>query len=539
MCFFVLLRKIGLVIDCLLIGLIASAQSHEFQFIPINEVVIEQQGFVGKLGSHFFLMNRENTGLLSLYVYDSVSQTGIIRNYPFQKQPMSVLIYDKSILFISAIPDKTETAYYFLEVDEEGNLLRRKEGKLPNLKEAVRIINSTNKKHILFYQYLNKSFDSILISGTLMGSNGELIKQLNYSFKKDSELDAEPELFLDNNGNTHILVFDVYSNYRLSSDLTVNTIPFVEEQIVSETFTFEKIKLKNLRVFQNNECNCMQVEGLYVNGSGKNNKGIYSIAFPFGRKNELAPRFIPFSLEIIKNFKRGFSATEESILNSIQLQEIIYSDLGSFAILALNNGIPQQTSVNRPENDLSFKSFNRNLNVSRALDFQPPTTTTSSSTATGSNNPRTRIVAGNFDKYSNAAPIVPGMPEKSSPLSSSASGRNAPKLICIKLDTEKGFQWYTSRSLDVFNTGRDIYNRILLIGGEKETILFVLYQADVLAEPYPVLVTMKAGKQLLEKFPEKKLIFSPIQFLNHSQYVSIYQNKETGVGGLMFIHSKE
>ena len=529
----------GLFIFCLSVVLVAFAQKHEFRFIPINEVNMEQQEFVGKLGSHFFLMNRENADFLRLYVYDTASQTGIVRNYPYQKQPVSILIYEKSILFISAIPGKTETTYYFLEVDEEGKLLRRNEGKIPNMKEAVRIVNSTNKNHILFYQYLHTSFDSMLIRGSLMSSNGELIKQLDYSFKKDRELDAEPELFLDNNGNTHILVFDKYSNYRLSSNLTVNTIPLVEEEIISETFTFQKVKLKSLHVFQNNSCNCIQVEGLYVNGSDKNNKGIYSIAFPLGRKNEIAPRFIPFSLEMIKNFKRGFSATEESVLNSLQLQEMVFSDWGSFAILALNNGIPQQSTGYRPDDDPTRKSFYRNLNTSRVLEYQPPTATTSSTTATGVNVPRTRTVNQNFDKYANAAPIPTSMPVKSSSLSSSATGRNAPKIICIKLDEEQGFRWYTSRTLDVFNNGRDMYNRILLIGGEKETMPFVLYQADVLDEPYPVLVTMKDGIQLLEKFPEKKLVFSPIQFLNHSHYASLYQNKETGVGGLLFIHAKE
>lgn len=283
----------------------------------------------------------------------------------------------------------------------------------------------------------------------------------------------------------------------------------------------------------------MQVEGLYVNGTGKNNKGIYSIAFPLGRKNELAPRFIPFSLEMIKNFKRGFSATEESILNSLQLKEMVSSDWGSFAILAIHNGIPQQTPGFRPEDDPSINSFNRNLNVSRGSDYQPPITTTNANSATGTNVPRTRTVNQNFDKYANAAPIIGGMPVKSSSLSSSASGRNAPKIICIKLDAEQGFRWYTSRTLDIFNKSSDIYNRILLVGGEKEMMPFLLYQADVLDEPYPVLVTMKDGIQFLEKFSEKKLIFSPIQFLNHSHYASLYQNKETGVGGLLFIHAKE
>lgn len=529
----------GLFIFCLSVELVAFAQKHEFQFIPINEVNIEQQEFVGKLGSHFFLMNSENADFLRLYVYDTVTRTGIFRNYPFKKQPVSILIYEKSMLFISVVPDKTEVTYYFIELDEEGNLLQKNEDKIPNMKEAIRIINSTNKNYILFYQYLHKSSDSLLIRGSMMGSHGDLIKQLDYSFKKDRELDAEPELFLDNNGNTHILVFDKYSNYRLSSDLSVNTIPLVEEEIISETFTFQKIKLKSLRVFQNNIRNCMQVEGLYVNGSNKNNKGIYSIAFPPGRKNALAPRFIPFSLEMIKNFKRGFYATEESILNSLQLQEMVFSDWGSFAILALNNGIPQQSTGYRPDDDPTRKSFYRNLNTSRVLEYQPPTATTSSTTATGANVPRTRTVNQNFDKYANAAPMPTGMPVKSSSLSSSATGRNAPKIICIKLESELGFRWYSSRNLDVFNSEQDIYNRILLIGGEKETMPFVLYQADVLDEPYPVLITMKDGIQFLEKFPEKKLIFSPIQFLNHSHYASLYQNKETGVGGLLFIHAKE
>ena len=54
----------GLFIFCLSVVLVAFAQKHEFRFIPINEVDLEEQQFVGKLGSHFFLMNKENAGFL-------------------------------------------------------------------------------------------------------------------------------------------------------------------------------------------------------------------------------------------------------------------------------------------------------------------------------------------------------------------------------------------------------------------------------------------------------------------------------------------
>ena len=91
----------------------------------------------------------------------------------------------------------------------------------------------------------------------------------------------------------------------------------------------------------------------------------------------------------------------------------------------------------------------------------------------------------------------------------------------------------------MFSSEYDIYNRVFLIDGEKEEIALVLYQADTIDEPYPVWITMKAGKQIVEKLPEKKLVFSPIQFLGHQQYGSLYLNTETGDGGLMFVEVKK
>lgn len=492
---------------------------------------MQQQAFIGRVGTHFFLISQENVSGLGLYVFDTVTQTGSTKLYPMPKPLLSIVINEKSILFVSASVGRTGSSYHLVELNEEGNIIHRKDAPLHVLKEQVKAITGSDKKYVLLYQFSKKSSDSVLIRGSLLGDGGALIKQLQYGFRQDSELDAEPEVFVDDHGNTHILVYDKYDNYRISSDLTVNTIPLAEEQIISETFTFQKIKLKSLAIFKNNECNCMQAEGLYTDGPAKSNKGIYSIAFPLGRKNELAPRFIPFPDAMIKNFRRGFSATGEMIQNSIRLEEMVYSDSGSFAILRLNTGIPQKTQRIRPEDDPSLRLFNKSLGISRASDLVLPTTTANTTT-------RVRTL-GTSDRYTNAQPLLPGMPTRSMPLSSRASGRNAPKFICVKLNKEQGFDWYESRSLDVFSSDYEIYNRVFLVGGEKEEIALVLYQADAIEEPFPVWITMKAGKQTLEKFPEKKLVFSPVQFLGHQQYGSLYLNTETGDGGLMIVQVKK
>ena len=135
--------------------------------------------------------------------------------------------------------------------------------------------------------------------------------------------------------------------------------------------------------------------------------------------------------------------------------------------------------------------------------------------------------------------MISGLPAHLSPLSSRASARNAPKIIFVKLDKEKGFQWYVSRSLDVFASGYDTYNHSFLTGGEPDEINVVLYQADAIDEPFPVWLTIRDGKQTVEKFPEKKLILSPVQFLDHHQFASLYLNTETGESGLMTVRAKE
>ena len=516
------------------------AQEHAFSFFPVKGLALQSNALVGRIGSRFFLMNTEMNNGLALYILDTTTHTAITKKYPFPKQLVSVQVNNKSILFVGVMHDRTGLAYHVLELNGSGEVIFKKETPLIAMRGPIKTLVSVGKQWFLFYELARKTNDSSQLRGVLVGADWIVKKQLRYSFKHDAELDTEPEIFLDNNGNTHVLVYDNYTNFRISADVTVNSIPLAEEQIVSETFTFQKVKLKNMRVFQNSECNCLQAEGVYVDGINKVNKGLYSIAFPPGRKNELAPRFIPFTNEMVKNFRKGFSATDETILKSVQLQDIVYADEGSFMILRINNGLPQRTTRINPEDNPSAKSLSQSLNTSRSSDYQPPPSQVITTGTAGSAIQRARALpVMPIDKSGNAAQMLSSGPGHSSPLSSRSSGRNAPKFICLKLDKEQGIQWYTSISLDIFNADDELYNRIFFMGGEKTELSLVLYQADALDEPFPILITMKDGKQWLDRFPQKKLIFSPMLFLDHYQYGSLYLNTENGEGGLMLVQTKD
>jgi hypothetical protein len=185
--------------------------------------------------------------------------------------------------------------------------------------------------------------------------------------------------------------------------------------------------------------------------------------------------------------------------------------------------------------------FSKALSISRGADLQTPVTIATSRTPRTPGAPpvtATRNIP-QPDKYANASRDLPGSAVTRSPLSSRASARNAPKLIFMKLEKERGIQWYESRPLDIFNYNNDVYNRSFIASGEKQAITMLLYQADAADEPYPVLVTIQPGKQTVERLPEKKLVFSPCSYLRKGQYAALYQNTETGQGGLLLIRNKE
>ncbi|MES2371750.1 MAG: hypothetical protein V4557_04160 [Bacteroidota bacterium] len=479
---------------CFSAGISVTAQTHSFRFFPITDLPLLYQGFLGKVGNHFFLLNRTKSNELDIYIYDTVLQKGASHSFPVPGQLMSVSFRERSIAFITISPgEEGNMKSNFLELDVNGTVLQKKQNIIRTINVPLKVIASNDQKRVLFYQYSRRGYDSGYIQGSLIGADGEIEKELAYSFRYDRERNIEPETFLDNAGNTHILVYDKYSNYRISTDLTLNSISFNEEEIVSETFTLQKVKLKTMRVFQNDHSNVLQAEGLYTDGMDKVTSGIYSISFPRVRKSELSPRFIPFSPEMIKSFKKGFSATDATIRNSLQLQDMIYADSGSFAVMRLSVDHLVNPKNNMPER-------------------------------------------GRF--YRNSLPM-PDITFRESILVSRAKSWNAPKLIFIKLEEQEGIEWQSIRTLDVFRRSDDMYNRIFLVSGEKVKLSLVLYQADEKDEPHPVFISMKDGKQQIEKFPEKELFFSPIQFLSNDQYGSLYLNTKNGIGGIMVIEEKK
>lgn len=521
---------------CLLISIVlqAGAQDQRFRFFPINRPGILREGFAGQLGKHFLFVEEGGIKGARLYLHDTAANSGKEYEYLFPTSINAIHIQDTAAIVFS-LTGSNPVILHLLEINEEGKELRRKDIHLPLVRGGVKLISSDNRQSHLLYQLVKKQGDSLLLQGVIINRDWAIQKTLSYGLAHNTEMDAEPEVFLDNMANTHVVVYDKFSNYRISTDLTLNTVPAAEETMISETFSFQKVKLKTMKIFQNNECNCIQSEGMYAEGQGKKNRGIYSIAFPPGRQNQLAPRFIPFTEEMIRNFRKGFSATDEMVQNSLQLHDILYSDSGSFVLLRLQVGMVQRNNA-LGETDPSLGYLSKSVAISRATDPVLVTTSSSSSPATA-NSPVPRMrPATNGDRYANTNTMAGNGLKNQSPLYSKSTGRNAPKIIVVKLDKDKGIDWYQGKSLDQFAVSEEAYNRQYIAAGIPNEIRMLLYEADAQEEPSPVMLSMLDGQLVKEKVPAKKIVWMPPRFIRPGVLGAIYY--ENGINGLLIVKDR-
>ncbi|TAJ45926.1 MAG: hypothetical protein EPO58_17190 [Chitinophagaceae bacterium] len=195
---FTITRRALLWLLCVFMGSPLFSQTHQFQFFPVKEPGVWQMQLAGKLGSRFFLMNPGNTPDLQVYIYDTVTRTGTMHVFDFPKPVVAVQMGENTICIISISRNEDQIKAHLLELDITGKLIRKQETVLPGARMPLRLLSSSNRQFLLFYQLIRKTTDSSLIRGVLLDADWKQRKQLLYSFRRNAEQDAEPETFLDN-----------------------------------------------------------------------------------------------------------------------------------------------------------------------------------------------------------------------------------------------------------------------------------------------------------------------------------------------------
>ena len=119
----------------------------------------------------------------------------------------------------------------------------------------------------------------------------------------------------------------------MSTSLTINTIPFGSDSIVSESFKFDRVKFNRLVTVDDPEQERISLQGFYYNGQEKNSKkGVASLAFPYTRGVAPITVFNPFPDTLRQQLRHGLRhiRQKDDVMNSITRKDFVEQDGKTF-----------------------------------------------------------------------------------------------------------------------------------------------------------------------------------------------------------------
>lgn len=308
----------------------STAQIANFNFKTVKDVYLSSPKLIGASNGHYQILDFSSNAQSKLYVLDTNLNVISTRDLPYQ----AYTGYQKRmgdttmILWNSASIDSMYLT--MLKLDVQGEELRQQKWAFSTKEHPAFRFTSVdeNGRFVFYYALYQDSTDKVLVNGVLVDQQTENVKSLSYSVDFDEALQRFKMPLVDVKGNIHVAVYDKLTNYRLAATVQLYTIPSKERSLLTETFSFDKVKFYDLEFADNTYTNEIQLRGFYYDGLTKVKTGLASVGFPYDRINKISNHFTPvvdlqkfYLMEGVSYYNKRFEPLDYLKVRSIQQQK--------------------------------------------------------------------------------------------------------------------------------------------------------------------------------------------------------------------------
>lgn len=153
------------------------------------------------------------------------------------------------------------------------------------------------QSRFFFFFSIFKNQQSVFLRGILFDQQLAVLKKIDRAFAFDEELQRLCSPLVDVKGNIHFLLYDKLTNYRLSANAELYTIPSDGDDAIVESFQFQKAKFYDVILYDHPAGSEIRLAGFYYDGSDKIKQGLACISFPYERGNPASEKYFPLSKE--------------------------------------------------------------------------------------------------------------------------------------------------------------------------------------------------------------------------------------------------
>lgn len=534
----------------------AKAQLPVANFYNLPDTVINNPSFITAFDNRLLFLEFGPTNMVSLCSFSKDMQLLEKKRMPaeFLRSRYHLVKTDSSLQFLFYFRFNDSMHMNLLEMDQALNLkpLKHSGFPLPDLRRSrYDLVTNEQQNFFLFYHVWVYNQDSAFLFGHLTNRNLDLKKEIAYTFSFKQELDTVSNLLLDSYGNIHLLVYDKPMNYRLSSSLNIHTVPFESDEMITESFAFQKKKILGLLPLEEPSKKQIHLGGMFLEGHMKNTEGVMHISMPITRGNGLDYKLYAFQQMALQHLEKQSPRKPYRMLNGLKPSFLLRED-GKIRLVAelpaFNYGYIDTTgNYQRSLSRLRFGEAAttnvedlRRLNAASQNQIVPPNTT---GAGRGNRNPR-QASSNNVPVFDASSMLNPNNNFKefrpTSPVKFRAISSRSPRYYSFNLNKEGDLLGYQQKGLDEFYN--EIYNMHLPVQLAGHFYL-VAYGASREDTPFPVLIGYEKEKPFLiplTKDPALEGIrFHQFQKISNNKYLGIYSKEQTGLLGVMILSVPE
>lgn len=536
--------------------LATKAQLPVASFHNLPDSVISNPSFISAFDNRLLFLEIGPANMVSICSFNQEMQLLEKKKMPqeFLRSRYHLIKTDTSLQFLFYFRFNDSMYMNLLEMDQSLNLkpIKRSGFPLPDLRRSrYDLVTNEQQNYFLFYHVWVYNQDSAFLFGHLTNRNLDLKKEIAYTFSYKQELDTVSNLLLDSFGNIHLLVYDKPMNYRLSSSLSIHTVPFDSDEMITESFAFQKKKILGLLPLENPRKKEFELGGLFLEGHLKNTEGVMHINMPINRGNGLDYKLYAFQQMALQHSEKQSLRKPYRMLNGLKPSFLLRED-GKIRLVAelpsFNYGYTDTTgNYQRSLSRLRFGEAAttnvedlRRLNNMTQNQIVPANTT---GVGRGNRNSR-QASANNIPSFDASTMLNPNNNFKefrpTSPVKFRAISARSPRYYSFNLNERGDWLGYQQKGLDEFYN--EIYNMHLPVQLAGHFYL-VAYGASREDTPFPVLIGYEKEKPFLiplTKDPKLEGIrFHQFQKISANRYLGIYTKEQTDILGVMILSAPE
>ena len=289
------------------------AQKVDMQLFSTKDISFVKPRLIGKTGSHYMVYDAVSGWPSAVYTFDS-SFKWVNTTKQYISTPLVSFHVSGTNVFFTWKSQKRDSATFSASVlDEYGNERWFNQHTVYYPAAAAfppKLATDVNKKFFVYYSVVADSSDANYVRAVMLDTNWNVVKSGFYPVHYDRKATVLTPVMVDVNGDMHFATYDRLGSYRLSSILTMHTIPLDgpgKDSLLTQRMGIDKVKFFDLSFVDDTVQQAVKLVGYYYDGQEKLKRGIASLRFPYERPKPVTASYYPFPANFENDLRKSLT----------------------------------------------------------------------------------------------------------------------------------------------------------------------------------------------------------------------------------------